>query len=54
VIVRILHERAGGTGTGETDNPNQKPGPRGVANGVPGGKGGQKGGFCLETGSTLR
>ena len=35
----------GGTGTGETDNPNAKPGPRGVPNGVVGGKGGQKGGF---------
>jgi TonB family protein len=33
----------GGTGTGETDNPNAKPGPRGLAGGVPGGKGGQAG-----------
>ena len=33
----------GGTGTGETENPNAKPGPRGVAGGVPGGKGGQAG-----------
>jgi TonB family protein len=35
----------GATGTGETENPNAKPGPRGVANGVAGGRGGQKGGF---------
>jgi len=35
----------GATGTGETDDPNAKAGPRGVANGVPGGKGGQKGNF---------
>ena len=33
------------TGGGETDNPNAKPGPRGVPNGVPGGRGGQHGGF---------
>jgi hypothetical protein len=35
----------GGTGTGETDSPNAKPGPRGVSTGVPGGKGGQKATF---------
>lgn len=34
-----------GTGAGESNDPNAKPGTKGVPNGVPGGRGGQQGGF---------
>jgi protein TonB len=45
VVVPNPKTAPGGTGTGESDDPNAKPGPRGVPDGVAGGRGGQKGGF---------